>query len=223
MNSNKKITQPLFYNSADSVDSRLKQLGTGLSAHTIRSAAATALAHAAQTTANNAKNAYGTYLYQGLVRCLREQLRPFDWGKDSSHHREAVVSPDKGVLIIVMSGTKGLGIHNPPNLPTNKNPKGPKFVQDMVRQATDFEILPLFDDIPNNQYWVLLHCHEDGELKMELVRPSQMSSDNKYMAGYYERLYIGAIPLDGDTDLGMVTPNTPPNSPPPEIVIKRKV
>ena len=40
-----------------------------------------------------------------------------------------------------MSATQGVCIDQPPNLPTNKNAKGTKFIEDMVKQHKDSIVL----------------------------------------------------------------------------------
>lgn len=180
-------------------NARLQSIGTGLSVELLKSIATAAVTHASQVTKNNAANAYGVYLYQNFIKSLRDQLKIHGWNKSSVHNREATISPDLSTSIVVMSATQGVCINQPPNLPTNKNPKGPKFIEDMVTQFKDSIILPLFEELPSLSYWVLLHYRDEEKLYLELSRPNVMTSDCKHIASYHERIFIGEISLTGKT------------------------
>ncbi|MFK4048748.1 hypothetical protein [Acinetobacter venetianus] len=204
-------------------NARLQAIGAGLSVELLKSIATAAVTHASQVTKNNAANAYGVYLYQNFIKSLRDQLKIHGWNKSSVHNREATISPDLSTSIVVMSATQGVCINQPPNLPTNKNPKGPKFIEDMVKQFKDSIVLPLFEELPNLSYWTLLHYRDEEKLYLELSRPNAMTSDCKYIASYHERIFIGEIYLTGKTaDLDKLLEAKREIKSQPEISVSRK-
>lgn len=205
------------------VNERLKAIGTGLSVELFKSIATAAVTHASQVTRNNAANAYGVYLYHNFIKSLRDQLKIHGWNKSSVHNREATISPDLSTSIVVMSATQGVCIDQPPNIPTNKNPKGPKFIEDMVKQFKDSIVLPLFEELPNQSYWTLLHYRDDEKLYLELSRPNAMTADCRHIASYYERIFIGEISLAGKTpNLDKLLEAQREKSSQPEISVSRK-
>lgn len=207
----------------ENVNERLQVIGKGLSIELFKSIATAAVTHASQVTKNNAANAYGVYLYQSFIKSLRDQLKIHGWNKSSVHNREATISPDLSTSIVVMSATQGVCIDQPPNLPTNKNAKGPKFIEDMVKQFKDSTILPLFDELPNQSYWTLLHYRDEEKLYLELSRPNAMTSDCKFIAGYHERIFLGEISLVGKTpNLDKLLEAKREKNTQPEINVSRK-
>lgn len=220
MQLNKKIA---IYDDNEAVNQRLNLIGRGLSIDLLKSVAEASIAHASQVTKNNATNGYGTYLYQHLIKTLRDQLKTHGWTKSSVNNRESIISPDLSTSIVVMTATQGVCVNEPPNLPTNKNPKGKKFIEDMVKQFKDSIILPLFEDIPNQKYWVLLHYRNQDKLYLELSRPYLMTANCKYISGYHERIFIGEISLSGKTpNLDKLIENQKINIQQPDIKVARR-
>lgn len=217
-----KVQKIITYPDYEPANERLQAIGAGLSIELLKSVATSAVTHASQITRNNANNAYGVYLYHNFIKSLRDQLKVHGWSKSSIHNREATIAPDLGTCIVVMSATQGVCIDQPPNLPTNKNAKGTKFIEDMVKQHKDSIVLPLFEELPNQSYWVLLHYRDEEKLYLELSRPNAMTADCKHIASYHERIFIGEIPLWKTPNLDKLLEAKRNNSSQPEISVARK-
>lgn len=159
-----------------------------------------------------------TVLSGETVAALRDALVPQGWEKMDDGHYDRVFNPRLNFCIAVASGDEATGDWR--QTPSNKSPKGPR----TVKAARDNRTADLFPETLRTSdngpihTWLLLHCLLKDEIRLELSRPDQFDSTERYVTSWSERIILGTIPLDGSD----ITPITMPPTPDLDIFISRK-
>jgi hypothetical protein len=167
--------------------------------------------------------AAGTFHWHHAVFALRTGLIERDWQKKDLKNCPFILSPDKTIAILVMTGDADTGLVK--GFPTNQSQKGAVLKQAISTNYELFEtamISKLEQANNGTEMWVLLYhvgVDENGrtELRSELSRPSRF--ERKKIVGWTERIILGAIHPDGEYDVRIDAPIAPA---PVEVPVERR-
>lgn len=188
------------------VAARLAELDTSLDEALLREVSEHGYRQRVEATPFHATTAAGTYHYHGAVFAIRSMLANRGWHLENLRNCPFIVSPDRAIAIVVMTGDMDTGRID--GRPTNQAVKGAVLKQAVAKNQ---EQLKLFDagfvsaalagSREATQLWVLLYhvaLGEDGndEIRIELSLPSRF--EKKQIADWHERLILGAIRPDGE-------------------------
>jgi hypothetical protein len=157
--------------------------------------------------------AAGTFHWHAAVFALRTALLEREWIKKDPQNCPFIVSPDKSIAILVMTGDADTGVIH--GYPTNQTQKGAVLKQAISANYELFEtamISKLERTKNGTQMWVLLYhvgvdTHGHTELRAELSLPSRF--DRKKIVEWTERIILGAIHPDGEYDTRIDAPVAP--------------
>lgn len=213
-NSNSQVkTEPAV------VSRRLAELHESLTEPLLREANEHGYRARAEVTLAHPPTAAGTYHWGEFVFALRTSLAQRQWSLKNHKNCPFVLSPDKSIAILVMTGDADTGIAG--GRPTNQAQKG-VVLKEAVSANQQYELFELAAlsklERANNgtQMWVLLYhvgVGKDGrtEIRAELSLPSRF--ERKKIAGWTERILLGAIRPDGEHDVIHDVPTGPVDVP----------
>lgn len=154
-------------------------------------------------------------MWNTTVRTLSNYMVPDGWTREDPDNLPLLLHPDRSVLLMVTTGDGATG--RPERFPQSKNVKGSKVAGLIQLNATQMELVTL-ERHPQHLaaetfLWVLL-LHRDEkhkELRLELSRPSSISSNRQRINGWSERIILSPIEFDDDTfvDVGIPTAQAP--------------
>lgn len=186
------------------VTNRLLQLHPSLDENVLLDANSSGYAARLETTLAHAPTAAGTLHWHWFVAALRMALKQKDWHLENHKNSPLIVSPDKGIMISVMTGDEDTG--RPLGIPRNQAEKGNVLSQAILQNElfdNSSEIARMRGDL-GTQLWVLLYCVErdfsdpnqirDKEIRTELSLPSKF--ENGKIVGWAERIILRSIPLE---------------------------
>lgn len=197
------------------VDARLLSLGSVLGQELLLEANQRGYEARLEATPAHAPTAAGTYHWHSFVAALRLALRAQGWSFRDERNCPLVISPDKSIAIVVMTGNIDTG--KPYGNPTNQADKGAVLDEAIQRnvQYQLFEnraIAKLKKGEGGTQLWVLLYHVEAGsngvkEIRTELSLPSDFRS--KKIVGWAERIILGPLSNEPTTPVVAPLPTTP--------------
>lgn len=155
-----------------------------------------------EATPLHAPTAAGTYHWHSFVASLREALVQRGWSTKDHKNCPFVISPDKSVSILVMTGDVDTGVVE--KCPANQADKG-AVLNEAVQQNRQYELFEnaaisaLQRGQAGTQLWVLLyHVERDGaakkEIRTELSLPSRF--EKKKILEWSDRIILRSMPLD---------------------------
>ncbi len=160
------------------------------------------MSEAAVTTEHSTAAAYGTRLWDGTTRSLRDQLKPLGWTTRRPGRLEVVRRPDNLLQIAPSLGTADTGVLPPAN-PKWLHPRGIS-TKNAIRgnQLSLEELLPSDSALaPIETWWLLYHVtSRAGEtiVRAELSMPVLLSSEGvviwKHRLLLGERNYGDSVP-----------------------------
>jgi len=165
----------------------------------------------------------GTFHWHAAVFALRTALIEREWIKKDPQNCPLILSPDKAVAILVMTGDADTGVVE--GFPTNQAQKGVVLKQAVSANYELFEtamLSKLERASSGTQMWVLLYhvgVDKNGrtELRAELSLPSKF--ERKKIVGWTQRIVLGAIHPDGEYDVRIDAPIAPT---PVEVPVERR-
>jgi hypothetical protein len=196
---------------------RLTELQPGLDEALLREVNEYGYRARLEATPSHAPTAAGTFHWNGAVYALRSRLAERDWAPQNLRNCPFIVSPDKTVAIAVMTGDPDTGLKG--GHPTNQAQKGVVLRQAVANNRHQLELFnagvvsaALAKSKDATQLWVLLYhvaVGESGrtELRAELSLP--LKFERKQIVGWRERLVLGAIRPDSETDIRDESPAAP--------------
>lgn len=204
------IPTPKVITESEEVAARLLALEATLSEELFQDASVQGFIARKEATAAHAPTAAGTYHWHEALGHLRLMLVKHGWQILDHKNCPLIVSPDKNIMIAVLTGTPETG--KPFGEPTNQAEKGA--VLDNAIQGHLFKNT----DKSGPQLWVFLYHVERGingdkkifdkEIRSELSLPSGF--DDKKISGWAERIIFSAIPLqDSPSALPVERPSGP--------------
>lgn len=205
------------------VSERLQELHPSLDEGLFRDANEHGYRARIDVTPAHPTTAAGTLHWHETVFALRTTLIAREWVKKDPQNCPFILSPDKSVAILVMTGDPDTGIVN--CSPTNQSQKGAVLKQAVSANYELFETAALskLERTKNGtQMWVLLYHvgvdqHGRTELRAELSLPSRF--ERKKIVGWSERIILGAIHPDGEYDAIVDAPVAPA---PVEVPVERR-
>lgn len=164
-------------------------------------------------TAAHPTTAAGTFHWHQAVFALRTALFERGWTKKDLKNCPFILSPDRSVAILVMTGDADTGLVQ--GFPTNQSQKGTVLKQAISGNYELFEtaMISKLERMSNGtEMWVLLYhvgIDENGRtvLRSELSRPSRF--ERKKIAGWMERIILGPIHPDGEHEMQVDSPIAP--------------
>lgn len=166
-----------------------------------------------EATILHAPTAAGTLHWHEFVFSLRLVLTEKGWTKKDNRNCPLIISADKSIAIVVMTGNSDTG-KDFGKLPTNQADKGAVLDAAIQRnyQYSIFEkdaISELQNSKTGTQLWVLLYHVENGrngakEIRVELSLPSNFHK--KKISNWFERIILPATPTE---PLVSITPSLP--------------
>lgn len=204
------------------VEYRLKELDPGLDQDIFMEANMRGYEARLEATPAHAPTAAGTFHWHAFVPALRTALIVRNWTKKDHKNCPLIVSPDRHMMILVMTGNSETGkIYGNPS---NQGSKGSVLDEGIYRnqQYELFEnkaISTLNRGLAGTQLWVLLYHVETGiegdkEIRSELSLPS--SFNNRKISAWSERIIMQSINLGPE-----FTIQAPIPTPPIDIPIER--
>lgn len=200
--------------SAD-VDRRLSELDSALTQDLLLEANQRGNEARAEVTPAHAPTAAGMLHWLNFVPALRLALKQRGWSFKDKHNCPLVISADKSIAIVVMTGNVDTGIES--GNPTNQADKG-VVLADAIQKNVQYELFSnsaisqLKKSDRGTQLWVLLY-HVDGkkkgkrEIRTELSLPS--SFEKKKIIGWSERIILRSIPMNLEPSIEDIKPTEP--------------
>lgn len=183
------------------VSFRLSELHASLNESLLREANEHGYRARLEATALHPPTAAGSYHWHAVVYAIRSILTKHGWKSEDLRNCPFIVSPDRAVAMVVMTGDSDTG--RPNGNPTNQAEKGPILNQAIARnqeQLRLFEAGPISSTLAGSkeatQLWVFLYhvgVGLDGkdEVRMEISLPSRF--ERKKIVEWSERIILGAI------------------------------
>lgn len=195
------------------VEARLQELSMDLSRTLLADAVAQALNERNEATEASAPTEAGVAQWLKLVKLLRTLLSAKKWGIQNTKNCPFIVSPDRSVSIVVMTGcseTGRVGFGDPTNQ-AEKGAVAQRYIQDNQLYLFNNESFRLAKNKPQEtQVWALLY-HYDAkldEVRFELSLPTAFNK--KKITAWGERLILGSIPNNtNDFNIRTDKPNAP--------------
>lgn len=197
------------------VANRLRELETALNEELFLEANKRGYEARKEATPAHAPTAAGTYHWHAFIPALRTALIINGWQMKDHKNCPLIVSPDKNMMILVMTGNSDTGKKYAN--PSNQASKG-SVVDEGVQMNKQYELFEnaaistLKRGISGTQLWVLLYHVErtkdgDKEIRTELSLPSQFK--NKKILEWAERIILNPILLDTDFTIEKPSPSGP--------------
>jgi len=159
-----------------------------------------------EATPAHAPTAGGTYHWHAFVPALRIALVRRGWTIKDHKNCPFIISPDKSIMILVMTGDSDTGKLDFGTCPSNQAEKGAVLDEAVTlnRQYELFEnaaISNLERGQSGSQLWVLLYHVERGpkgwkEIRTELSLPTRF--EKKKIVDWSERIVLRTIQLDDE-------------------------
>lgn len=205
------------------VAERLRELNGALTQELLLEANQRGYEARLDATPAHAPTAAGTLHWHAFVPALRLALKERDWIIKDHKNCPLIISPDRSVAIVVMTGNSETGKEF--GNPTNQADKG-AVLDEAVQKNVQYQLFEnaalskLKKGDGGTQLWVLLYHVDAGvkeahEIRTELSLPSNFNK--KKIVGWAERLILSSIPTDPAT---RVVPNLPIE--PIDVVVERK-
>lgn len=197
------------------VDTRLKSLHAVLGQEMLLEANQRGYEARLEATPAHAPTAAGTFHWHSFVAALRLALRAQGWSIRDERNCPLVISPDKSMAIVVMTGNIETG--KPYGNPTNQADKG-AVLDEAVQRNVQYQLFEttaiskLKKGEGGTQLWVLLYHVEAGsngvkEIRTELSLPSDFQ--RKKIAGWAERIILRPLSTEPTTPVVAPLPITP--------------
>lgn len=196
------------------IEARLQELHPTLTKRLLDDAVAQSLQERNEATPASAPTEAGVSQWLKLVKVLRTWLSAESWSILNTLNCPLIVSPDRAISIVIMTGSPETGLKGFGN-PTNQAEKGAvaaRFIQGNQLQL-DFnkESFKLAAEKPQGtQVWVLLYHYDKkaDEVRYELSLPTGF--EKKQITAWGERLILGSIPNNPtDFTIREDVPNAP--------------
>lgn len=179
-----------------------------------------------EATPAHAPTAAGTLHWHAFVAALRTELTHRDWTIKNHKNCPFIVSPDKAIMLLVMTGDVDTGKQF--GNPTNQADKG-TVLGEAVEHNQQYELFEnsavtaLERGNSGTQLWVLLYHVERGglndtEIRTELSLPSKFGK--KKILDWSERIILSSIPLGPQVDINDPMPFAPTD--PIDVPVERK-
>jgi len=205
------------------VDARLLALDSVLKQEVLLEANQRGYEARLEATMAHAPTAAGTYHWHSFVAGLRLALRAQGWSIRDERNCPLVISPDKSMAIVVMTGNFDTG--KAYGNPTNQADKG-AVLDEAVQRNVQYQLFEnkaiskLQKGEGGTQLWVLLYHVEAGssgikEIRTELSLPSDFQ--RKKIVGGAERIILRPLSTDPNTPVVAPLPTTPF-----EVAVERK-
>ena len=205
------------------IDTRLLKLDSALTSNLLLEVMKRGYEARIEATPASAPTAAGILYWLASVHSLRTALVERHWSINNNQNCPIIISPDKSVAIVVMTGNSDTGKEF--GNPTNQADKGVVLgaAVQRNRQYELFEnaaISELQKPEGGTQLWVLLYHVENGfkgvkGIRTELSFPS--SFQKKKIVGWSERIILRSI---STISTPLITPSLPVT--PIEVVVERK-
>lgn len=168
-----------------------------------------------EATPAHAPTAAGTYHWHSFVASLRLALGAQGWSIRDERNCPLVISPDKSMAIVVMTGNIDTG--KPFGNPSNQADKG-AVLDEAVQRNVQYQLFEtkaiskLRKGEGGTQLWVLLYHVEAGsngmkEIRTELSLPSDFQ--RKKISGWAERIILRPLSSEPTTPVLAPLPVTP--------------
>lgn len=186
------------------VEFRRRLAALGLEYTVLERVALEGLCAARETTENDAVIAAGIRRWLGMVRALRDEMRPSGWFGERLDGHELLVDPAREFAINVIAGDPAAG--DPDATPLSRSSKGKATraaAHNNARQVKLFPLVAYTEQTPTRlgdlQLWTLLHYHDvrDRVSQLELSMPIGLDSEN-HVAAWYERIILPPVVVDDD-------------------------
>jgi len=196
------------------VDARLLSLDSVLKQEMLLEANQRGYEARLEATMAHAPTAAGTYHWHSFVAALRLALCEQGWSIRDERNCPLVISPDKSMAIVVMTGNIDTG--KPYGNPTNQADKG-AVLDEAVQRNVQYQLFEttaiskLKKGEGGTQLWVLLYHVEAGandmkEIRTELSLPSDFQ--RKKIAGWAERIILRPLSTEPTTPVVAPLPTT---------------
>ncbi|KAG0194114.1 hypothetical protein DFQ28_001250 [Apophysomyces sp. BC1034] len=197
------------------VSARLLELHPSLDEALLREVSEHGYRARLEATALHPTTAAGSYHWIASVYAIRSMLAERKWELKDSRNCPFIVSPERTVAIVVMTGDPDTG--RPNGNPTNQAEKGSVLKQAVAQNQAQLKLFDAGSVSPTlagpkeaTQLWVLLYhvaVGPDGkdEVRVELSLPSQF--ERKQIVGWRERIILRSIRPDGE--LGGIQDDSP--------------
>lgn len=169
-------------------------------------------------TRNHPPLAAGFYGWSEAVRGLRDALMPEGWGRDDAGLLSVALSPGGDFAIAIATGDDATG--DPSRTPCTKSSKGPRTKDAIQTNCLQLNLFAIEDVLQTDEEmtlansrltrWLLIHFDDSAKLvRSELSTPILVAKDSK-IAGWEERIILGTIPFDDNSNLGLRNPEEGP-------------
>jgi hypothetical protein len=205
-----------FIDDPAKVEARLRELHPDLSLTLFRNAISGGLSGRNDVTRASAPTAAGIQQWLKTVEDVRTMLAALHWHLHEQQNCPFVSSPDRGISIVVMTGTSETGKDGFED-PSNQAEKGAVaeyFVQENSRQLELFNQrsfrLAKRRSQTMTQVWALLYHYDKTrkEVRCELSFPTEFSK--RKITQWGERLFLGSVANNpGDFTIRKDEPNAP--------------
>lgn len=169
-----------------------------------------------EATLAHAPTAAGTFHWHAFVAALRLALKAEGWTIKNHLNCPFVISPDKSISILIMTGDIDTGKEF--GLPKNQADKG-RVLSDAIDFNQTYELFEneamshLEKGTSGTQLWVLLYHAERGlkgsvkEIRTELSLPSRF--EKKKIVGWAERIILRPLTVGSEPDVKRTVPADP--------------
>jgi hypothetical protein len=200
-----------------SVASRLSELNARLNEALLREASEHGYRARIEATELHPPTAAGSYHWHATVFAIRSLLVERGWKPENTRNCPFIVSPDRTIAIVVMTGDSDTGSID--GHPTNQAEKGAVLKQAVANNQKQLKLFntglvstKLANSKEATQLWVLLYhvtvgSNGKAEVRAELSLPSQF--DRKKIIGWRERLILASILPDSETLIQNDAPTGP--------------
>lgn len=196
------------------VEARLQELSPDLTKRMLSDVVAQALNERNEITEASAPTEAGVLQWLKTVKLLRTWLSSKDWSIQNTQNCPFIVSPDRSVSIVILTGSSETGRQGFGE-PTNQAEKGvvaERFIQNNQLALFNQDSFKLVKEKQKEtQVWALLYHYDKklDEVRYELSLPTAF--DKKKITAWGERLILGSIPNNpSDFSIRADAPNTPP-------------
>lgn len=199
------------------VSSRLSELNARLNEGLLREASEHGYRARIEATELHPPTAAGSYHWHATVYAIRSLLVERGWKPENTRNCPFIVSPDRTVAIVVMTGDSDTGFID--GHPTNQAEKGAVLKQAVANNQKQLKLFntglvstKLANSKEATQLWVLLYhvtvgSNGKAEVRAELSLPSQF--DRKKIIDWQERLILASILPDSETLIQNDAPTGP--------------
>jgi hypothetical protein len=200
-----------------SVGNRLAELNASLNEALLREVSEHGYRARIEATELHPPTAAGSYHWHAAVYAIRSMLAERGWKPEDSRNCPFIVSPDRTIAIVVMTGDSDTGCVD--GYPTNQAEKGVVLKQAVANNQAQLKLFDagsvsakLANSKEATQLWVLLYhvavgSNGKAEIRVELSLPSQF--EKKKIIGWRERIILASILPDGESMIHDDTPTGP--------------